>query len=147
MNMTIVPEKALDKDPSTLPFYFKSMPVVAYSKLSSKYYFWKLVKLIEQAARMYGNVLVPATCFHWQRKEALKEYRLIIFKKGFYQLSINDLTRKEKENYLRLIQEQEYTESPSGEPELYTKSYDHELLYTKSTLDPEILYTKASSGS
>jgi hypothetical protein len=143
MIMTIVPEKVLDKDPSTLPYYFKSMPVVAYSKISSKYYFWKLVKVIEQAARMYNKVLVPAACFHWERRAILKDYQLIIFKKGFYQLSFDDLTRKEREKYLKHIQQQEYTESPSGDADLYTKTVEiPDVLYTKSAIDPEVLYTE-----
>jgi hypothetical protein len=142
MILTIVPEKVLDNDPSTLPFYFKSMPVVRYSKISSKYYYWKLVKVIEQAARMYNRVLVPATCFHWERKTVLKNYQIMIFKKGFYQVAFDDLTSKEKEKYLSMVQQQEYTESPPADPEMYTKSFDHELLYTKRAVDPDILYTE-----
>jgi hypothetical protein len=148
MSMTLVPENALDNDPRTLPYYFKSMPVRRYSKISSQYYYWRLVKVMEQAAQMYGRVLVPAICFPWRRRAAFKDYQLIVFGKAFYNLDFDKLTDKEKEKYLEQLQQQEYTNSPSEDPFLYTESARiPDVLYTEIATGPEVLYTDHSSGS
>lgn len=107
--MTIVPADILDKDPRNLPYHFKSMSIVAYYKASAKYYFWRLVKTIEDAAKQNGKILVPSECLHWRKKKALKDFHITVFKKGFYQVRITELSENEKREYLSLASN-EYTE-------------------------------------
>jgi hypothetical protein len=106
--MTIVPAGKLDKDPRNLPYHFKSISVISFSKSCASFYFWRLVQTLEKAAQQNGRILVPSECFHWRRKEVLKDFHITIFKKGFYQVFPSELSEIENKKYLRLAQSNEY---------------------------------------
>jgi hypothetical protein len=109
--MTIVPVGTLDKNPRNLPYHFKSMSVISYAKLSASFYFWRLVQTLEKAAQQNGRILVPSECFHWRRKEQLRDFHITIFKKGFYQVLPSELSEIENKKYLRLAAK-EYEADP-----------------------------------
>jgi hypothetical protein len=111
--MTLVPVGMFDKNPRNLPYHFKSMSIYAYSKITAKFYFWRLVQTTEIAAKQNGRILAPSECFHWRRKEALRDFYITIFKKGFYQVCYSDLNEKEKKKYLMLAQSKDYAETAS----------------------------------
>lgn len=104
--MTIVPDGKLDKDVTTLPYHFPRMPLVKYCKLSAEYHYWKSVRLLEQAAAQSGKVLVPAECLHWRRKARLTDCQLNVYRRSFYQLTLDQLTDQERKKYLELAAEQ-----------------------------------------
>lgn len=107
--MTIVPFSKIEKDPSTLPYHYPSIPVVKYSKLAVEYHYWKAVSILEQAARQNGKLLIPASCIHWKRKKQLQGVLLMVYKRTFYQMSYEELTETEKKKYLELVVVEEAT--------------------------------------
>lgn len=98
--MTIIPEGKLKHDPQRLLYHFPSIDKVRYTKLSQEFYFWHSVSVAEESARMFGRLLIPARCLHWERKIRLADRRLQIGKKSFYVIAMDELTEIEKRKYL-----------------------------------------------
>ncbi|MMZ53856.1 hypothetical protein D1872_156610 [compost metagenome] len=102
--MTIIPEGKLKHDPQRLLYHFPSIPKVRYTKLSQEFYFWHSVSVAEETARMFGRLLVPAACFHWERKTKIADRRIQIGKKSFYVLALEELTPIEKKKYFSEVE-------------------------------------------
>ncbi|RRJ54011.1 hypothetical protein EHV15_36230 [Paenibacillus oralis] len=105
--MTIIPEGKLKHDPQRLLYHFPSINKVRYTKLSQEFYFWHSVSVAEETARMFGRLLVPARCLHWERKMRLADRRLQIGKKSFYVAALEELTEVEKRKYFAEIEYKE----------------------------------------
>lgn len=97
--MTIVPADKIQNDPQHILYHFPSMNAVKYTKLSQEYHFWRSVDVAEQTARMFGSLLLPARCIHWERKTRLASRRIQIGKKSFYILKYEELTEIEWTKY------------------------------------------------
>ncbi|GBK66280.1 hypothetical protein PbDSM24746_62840 [Paenibacillus macerans] len=102
--MTIIPEGKLKHDPQRLLYHFPSINKVKYTKLSQEFYFWHSVSVAEETARMFGRLLVPARCLHWERKTRLADRRLQIGKKSVYVAALEELTEVEKRKYFAEIE-------------------------------------------
>ncbi|NEU27709.1 hypothetical protein G3M74_16665 [Paenibacillus polymyxa] len=100
---TIVPANKIKHDPQELLYHFPSIQPVRYTKLSQEYYFWSQVKTAEQIAGMFGRLLVPASCLHWQRKTRHAERRVHIGKSCYYALAEKELTKMEHEKYMSMV--------------------------------------------
>lgn len=98
--MTIIPAGKLKHDPQRLLYHFPSIDKVRYTKLSQEYYYWHSVSVAEGTARMFGRLLIPARCLHWERKTRFADRRLQIGKKSFYVMAMDEMTEVEKEKYL-----------------------------------------------
>lgn len=107
MKKSIVPQSKIDKDPRNLAYFYPRMPVTKYAKMTNEYFYWRMVLVAEDVARLEGKLLIPAECLHWERKKKLSERMVNVFKKSFYLMTDDELTNKEREKYLNLKNEEE----------------------------------------
>lgn len=98
--MSIVQLDKIKNDPQKLLYMFPNMNAVRYHKLQEEFSFWKSVKTAEEIAGIFGLLLVPRNCIHWQRKLEIEEKRRIVIKKRvFYLLAESEMTENEKRKY------------------------------------------------
>ncbi|MFK4475781.1 hypothetical protein ABH897_005581 [Paenibacillus sp. RC73] len=107
---TIVPPSKVKHDPQELLYQFPSIPKIRYTKLSQEYYFWRQVQNAESIAAMFGRLLIPASCLHWQRKNLFVERRVQVGRNCYYVLDKGELTKMEYTKYTAIVKETEAAE-------------------------------------
>ncbi|KAF6614225.1 hypothetical protein HFE03_25855 [Paenibacillus sp. EKM102P] len=108
---TIVPANKVKHDPQELLFQFPSIPKVRYTRLSQEYYFWRQVQNAESIAAMFGRLLIPASCMHWQRKNLFESRRVQVGRNYYYVLEKKELTKTEQAKYMAVVKEVELIEA------------------------------------
>ncbi|MEK5090511.1 hypothetical protein MKY98_26955 [Paenibacillus sp. FSL M8-0228] len=107
---TIVPASKIKHDPQELLYQFPSIPKIRYTRLSQEYYFWRQVKNAESIAAMFGRLLIPTSCLHWQRKNIFEERRVQVGRNCYYVLNREELTKTEYSKYMAIVKETEAME-------------------------------------
>ncbi|MMZ53484.1 hypothetical protein D1872_152730 [compost metagenome] len=102
---TIVPLNKVKHDPQELLYQFPSIPKIRYTKLSQEYYFWRQVQNAESIAAMFGRLLIPASCLHWQRKNLFSERRVQVGRNCYYVLDKGEMTKTEHAKYMAIVKE------------------------------------------
>ncbi|MBU8905585.1 hypothetical protein [Desertibacillus haloalkaliphilus] len=105
-NLSLIPDNYKDRDPRNLLYHFPSMPKVKFAKLMNKFYYFKALEAVEEAARKNGFILVPFQCMHWKRK---KDYALDRKVKccgrSFFMMKVSELTSSEKNKLIAFLEE------------------------------------------
>lgn len=104
-NLSLVPRYKIEKDPRNLAYLFPSMPLAKFSKATDEYFHLKALLAVESIAKMVDHILVPAACFHWQRKKQLQHRNVRVIGRSYYVLMLDDLSDMEKAKYEDMIGE------------------------------------------
>lgn len=59
------------------------------------------VAAAEEAAELFGFVLVPATCLSWRKRNRLGETRRIKIHESFYAVRVDELTDLERNKFFK----------------------------------------------
>lgn len=103
--LSLIPDGYKQKDPRALLYHFPSLPKVKYAKLIDKFYYYKALEAVENAAKKMGYILLPRQCMHWQRKKNYADRKVIILGKSFYMMKREELTESEEKKLLDFIEE------------------------------------------
>lgn len=106
MNMSLIPNNYKNKDPRTLLYHFPSMPKVHFAKALTKFYNFKALEAVEEAAEKMGYILIPRVCMHWKRCRDYAESRKVkVMGKTYFMMKYEELTNGEKEKLKEYINE------------------------------------------
>lgn len=64
---------------------------------------------------MTGHVIVPGSCIHWKRRKKLLDRQLVVSRHTFYQMALDELTKREKGKYLELVAQANEDEEAASE--------------------------------
>jgi hypothetical protein len=97
LNLSIVDEKKLQRDPRRLAFLRPNLPLFRFREMTDDYYKSMCLKAAEEVAMICGNVLVPSSCMNKKRRDPQR--RVMLFGRTYYILHESEMTNVEKEKY------------------------------------------------
>lgn len=101
-DFTLVDRSKL-RDPRQLLYHYPSLSAVKYMYISERFYRNFTLKTAEDICKMFGYLVVPATCLRSTSKDASR--RLLIHGYAYYVKQPTELTRPELRRYLECVQE------------------------------------------
>ena len=81
------------------PFSFNNF--VEFANALQQQYKLSSVAAAEEAAEIFGFVLVPATCLSWRKRNKLGETRRIKIHESFYAVRVDELTDLERNKFFK----------------------------------------------
>ena len=106
---SLVPNGFRDKDPRQLLYHNPTtINIIAYAKKMQRFSFLQALEVAEDLAKRQGFILVPYSCFHWQRAKAYGADRKVkIGRNSYFLMKPNELTKNEIKKLKEIIQEGE----------------------------------------
>ena len=94
---SLVPADFRKKDPRMLAYYYPTtLNIVAYAKKMQRFSFLQALEVAEDLAKRQGFILVPYSCFHWQRaKNYGADRKVKIGRNSYFLMKPNELTKNE----------------------------------------------------
>lgn len=105
---SLIPEDFKKKDPRQLLYHNPTtINIVAYAKKMQQFSFYQALEVAEIMAKKLGYILVPYSCFHWQRAKAYAVDRKIkIGRNTYFMMKPHELTKTELKKLKDIIEEE-----------------------------------------
>lgn len=101
LNLSIVDDSKLQKDPRRLAFLRPNLPLFRFRELTDNWYKSASLKAAEEVAKIAGKVLVPSGCMNKKRRDPQR--RVMLFGRTYYVLDESEMTEIEKEKYQNVV--------------------------------------------
>lgn len=106
-NYSLVPKNFRQKDPRQLLYHNPTtINIIAYAKKMQEFSFYQALEVAEDLAKRQGFILVPYSCFHWQRaKNYGSDRKIKIGRNSYFLMKPHELTKTELKKLKEVIQE------------------------------------------
>lgn len=108
---SLVPEDFQKEDPRQIAYLYpqsimnSEQNFISYNKKLQKFLYNHSLDVAEQAARIFGYILLPSSCMHWRRTKEIQHRRIYVGRRTFYFVKYEELNKNEQKKLMQHIEE------------------------------------------